>query len=345
MIMFMLNNTSFKMQNYSENAQNLNLLCKQVLYSSSLPIILINVFGNLLNILVFTRQKFQKTSTGFYFTCLSISDLLQSYLIFGFYIQQYNINIDEISNFMCKLHHYLYGTLPLFSAWMLVIISCDRLIHVKFATKVPSLSNRKIQYMVVCITTFLLSLVNVGSFFILELKNNDCVAIQGQFLFAQSFLFYNCLFLITLVPLTIMISANLFVIKNLRKSKKQVLSRASSFKRREKRFSIIVLSLNLLFFLFYVPVCVAMIGNNEYYYSLSVSDYISYYDSPFYATFYLLVYFRHSHSCLQFFLYLYLNRLFRQELFKLFSFILSYRLKFFYSFNDKSSNNLKKTRL
>jgi hypothetical protein len=293
-------------------------LIAKIFFISGLPMIIINIFGNLMSTVVFLQKRFRSTSTGFYFCCLSISDILQTYLIFGFYIQQYNIQIDNLSDNLCKIHHYLYATLPLFSAWMLVIISIDRCISSKCIQLARVLNKRFTQILVVLITGIILSLLNTADFLLYEIKSVDgtstdvCTISQDLFDMSQRFLMYNCLISITLAPFFVMTCANLLTIRNLFRSKKQFLNKKDNDLSKEVRFGATIISMNILFLVFYIPVCVVMMLSSKPY-SISITENEEFYDGKLYFAFYVMVYLRHSHSCLQFFIYLYANRIFRKE--------------------------------
>ena len=111
---------TFKMIAHNNNtAIELHEVSTSIIFQSSLPIILIGIIGNILNIIVFTRPKFRETQAGFYLSCLAFSDILQTYLVIGFFLQSFGIIVDNTSSFACKMNNYLYSTVPILSAWLI----------------------------------------------------------------------------------------------------------------------------------------------------------------------------------------------------------------------------------
>jgi hypothetical protein len=93
---------------------------------------LAGIIGNSATALIFSRKAFQNNSIGIYCRALALVDLLlliiqlvnQSFVVFG--------NNDVFSSIspLCKFILYGNTALPSISAWILVVLSIDKLICV-----------------------------------------------------------------------------------------------------------------------------------------------------------------------------------------------------------------------
>ena len=106
---------------------------KSILITIALSlIILIGLFGNILNLIVFSHESMKKISTFRYLFYLSIIDMLvlvtcasDSLLTYGYF---YMIRLK--SNFACRVHTFLTYFLTHMSSILLMIVSIDRAICV-----------------------------------------------------------------------------------------------------------------------------------------------------------------------------------------------------------------------
>jgi hypothetical protein len=112
-----------------------------------LSIILLGVFGNILNIIVFSHKTMLKMSTFRLLFYLSIIDLLvllvcttDALFTFGFLVE-----IRLFSTLMCRIHTFLTYFLTHMSSIVLMIVSIDRALVVCNKSVVGLLSNKKIK--------------------------------------------------------------------------------------------------------------------------------------------------------------------------------------------------------
>ena len=110
--------------------------------------------------------------------------------------------------------------------------------------------------------------------------------------------------------------SNSLTVFNLMRSKRQANARANGMKK-EIKFGTIMASLNILFMIFYIPVCFLMMFQENTSYTFTIKDASIFMNDKLYFAFYALVYFRHVHSCIQFFVYILVNKIFRKEVMKL----------------------------
>ena len=108
---------------YVTNSQKSSFL---ELHFCEIPMMVLCVICNTINFIIFCQKNFRKTQNAFYFACLSLSNILQIYMILAKHLQHYGIYMELLSGTMCKLQNYLMHTIPLFPTWLTVLISFDR---------------------------------------------------------------------------------------------------------------------------------------------------------------------------------------------------------------------------
>lgn len=131
------------------------------IYRIIFPIIfVIGLIGNMLSSLLFSTTELSQTSCGIYFLLLAISDSIA--LIGGLHhclTIGYHISIPYAS--YCRARNFLvYASTDLVS-WMIVAISVDRYLRVKFPIRARLFCTQKLSEVVACILTFVFILKNV----------------------------------------------------------------------------------------------------------------------------------------------------------------------------------------
>ena len=92
-------------------------------------IFLFGIVGNLLNLIIFTRQTFLKQSSSLYFLCISITNIAMYFTGLATRILDdgWRVNLTFNRNVIyCKLRNYLVYTLFSISSWLFVLASFDR---------------------------------------------------------------------------------------------------------------------------------------------------------------------------------------------------------------------------
>jgi len=112
------------------------------------PLILIfGLFGNIAALIILRRKNIEKIGTQdtyLYLFWMDIQYLLQitvPYLLYGF-----NLDLTIKSNLGCKIFQYLNYSLDTQSTMLLVYITFERLISVKYPTKVNYLRKKHVQF-------------------------------------------------------------------------------------------------------------------------------------------------------------------------------------------------------
>lgn len=130
MILFKLkreNNSGNLTENYFDN-EELNFLNMKLITSLLITIICIGTFGNILNIVIFSKKNMRLTSTFRFLLYLSISDLLVLLFCATDALARFGFQLEIRSNhfILCKIHTFLTYFLTHSSSVILMVISIDR---------------------------------------------------------------------------------------------------------------------------------------------------------------------------------------------------------------------------
>ena len=94
--------------------------------------LIIGTIGNTLSFIILTSKKMRTNSTFCYLACLSLVDFGVIYTFsINFILNQYfNIDIQIKSASLCRIFAFLVYFLPQYSAWILVLVSVDRVFKI-----------------------------------------------------------------------------------------------------------------------------------------------------------------------------------------------------------------------
>ncbi|CAF2392077.1 unnamed protein product [Rotaria sp. Silwood2] len=130
------------------------------IYAIVYPIVfLLGIIGNLLSSLLFSITTLNRTSCGVYFLLLAIYDSigllggLHHCLTIGYHVPVPNATYCRARNFL------LYISMDM-TSWMIVAISVDRYLKVKFPIKARVYATQKLAIIVSCIITFVFIIKN-----------------------------------------------------------------------------------------------------------------------------------------------------------------------------------------
>ena len=107
--------------------------------------------GNFFSFKVFSSSSLRKNPISIFFCVISIFDSIMLINVFFYSIwHQYSIALEKTSDFICKFKDYFfYATGPI-SPWLMVVISIDRFICIRFPKKFPFLFKRPYQIAIIC---------------------------------------------------------------------------------------------------------------------------------------------------------------------------------------------------
>ena len=226
--------------------------------TNSLPaIILLGTIGNILSFIVFSRKKFKNTIFETYFRLLTITDTVTMLYPTGVFLKQkFPAFIGpDLDIFGCIVFNYFTYTFPAISAWLLTLITFDRMVSIVFPTYLKSFrKNIKYHYFFCCLAT--LSSMAAYSPVLIYFQFNTYTNFDNQT--NQTITYNQCnyqpeadvlpwidLFFANVVPALIMLILNIATIGTLFKSR----CRSSiGLTKRDIRFAFTCFALNFFFF-------------------------------------------------------------------------------------------------
>jgi len=241
-------------------------------------------------------------------------------------ILSYNIDPTNLSRVGCQTYFFFNYGLNSLSPWCLVYISVEKYIAIAYPQKRLLFKNIKNQILFFIIVTLFVIPYNVYvplNIDILDFDNSSsiCVFISDEsFQISYQMNFVNY----CLLPFIFMIVFSILLIRTIFKSRQRVTlnnsSRQQKRLRQDIKFTISLLSMNLLFILLNIP------------YELYV---LFPFIFPADYSFYLIVYIYISTFAINFYLFLFTNSLFRSDIF--FYLLIHYFVlnSFLYSFPRK----------
>ena len=138
------------------------------------PILLVlGTLGNAFSIIVLQRKALQATSSALYLTALAVVDTVVLYigLLHYWTLGLGAYDIRNLSGGVCKLHTFLLYTFNDMSVWILVAVTFQRLVSVRFPLQAKTIATRKVAKMSILVFFILLSVVNSHFFWTLDVKS------------------------------------------------------------------------------------------------------------------------------------------------------------------------------
>lgn len=286
-------------------------------------LILLGTFGNILSILVISRSRFNKSSSSTYLLGLAVADL--SVIYFGllpyWVYYTFGLDIKHLSAFMCKVNWWFIYVTGDCSVYILTAITTERLLSTLYPYKSKLLCTKKLAKTVVVVVFTNALLINshvLYGFGFLEIESENatlvmpCVPISDAYdMFFSTIWTWIDLCKFSLIPFVILTTGNIGIILTVLKSKRKVKSRifgkTSHGNDMTSNMSALLVSLNCIFILCTLPVCVYQIGQHFW-----VQE-----DDPWWAVVNLFMYLNNS---VNFFLYCLSGSRFRKEVKDLLSF-------------------------
>lgn len=276
--------------------------------------IILGLVGNLLGLIVILKKKLNKMGPQKIFICMFIYDLIYFPMIFHPYLAYgFGINITTMSSIACKLYWYARYSIAFVSPMMNAYISADRFISVAFPTKKFFLQKSNIQFIYISIIVSLNPLIAVIIPMYFDLKDlivessvglnqTESVSVVCDFvnLFWQYVSGQVDLISRVIIPSFLMITFSVLIIASIFKSRNRIarnfsLSENETF-RKDVRFSIVCVSLNIFYILFSLPISIVVL----------LPDYPT---NEFYVMFSFLFF---GAYCANFYLMFFFNKLFRK---------------------------------
>jgi hypothetical protein len=229
-------------------------------------IIILGLFGNLFGLIVISKKKLVKIGPQIVYIALFIFDSLKFFLIFQPYILfAFNIDITLFSRLSCKTLFYINYAFGSFSPFFNVYISIERYISIAFSGKKDFLRKKKIQLgfsiaLVLC--NLILYVPAVVNFELVIFENHKICNFKDYF-WQQTYGFID---LMNRVILTfgLMTIFSLLIIHTIFTSRSRMASntRANGTYRKDVKFSLISVTLNVSFIVSSLPISIIFLQPN-----------------------------------------------------------------------------------
>ena len=240
----------------------LTMICAPIMF-------IFGIIGNLLIILVFSRMSQEKNTAKNYFCALAAIDALNTVLIIVYHPDAFQSYFICISQFTCKLTDFMAYFLPASTSWLLVMIGIDRLALIKYRS-IKIFEKRTFQFSMICsiflwnffvyVERFKFSYLDIQS---LNNTNDSCNSIDSCDIYDVSttdILSWIDLANSTIIPFLTMITCSCLIIHSIYITRRKIqINKSKSAMVRFKKdiqFSITIILLDILFFIFNLPICV-----------------------------------------------------------------------------------------
>jgi hypothetical protein len=292
---------------------------------------LLGLLGNLLVFIIYGFDEMKKFSISLYF---QVASLVNSLMVFHMLREtlaiEYDWSITLFSDFVCKITDFSEHTLGAIEAWILVCISLDRFINIKFNNRYSLLSSRKFQASlmttVVIFNVLFYSLMIWNS----ELKNifntsnstfNSSFESNVTLYFCENsadrVIYWMDLFNSVVIPFIFMIVINALMISHIKKSRKRIHQVSSHNKKTllmDRKFAILAITYNFLFLVLNLPNMVFLL----------VSVYVNIEPELNTFLYYITATIYYNLFAIEFFVQFVANSLFRAQAITLFKLFISY---------------------
>lgn len=208
-------------------------------------LLILGLIGNSIAFFVFTQTKLRRQEASYFLASISITDSGFLLTLFIVNLQNFNIDIFNSHNLLCKLIVFFTYLFSFLSVWFVVMFTTQRFIIVYFPLKRKDYCTRKINLFVIVLLVFIsigiysFSLVTAGIEQEFYLNNNTssnltvskCVTLNEWFLKAQKFSLAD-MFLTIFVPICLIFSLNISIMLKLKRSFKNLNSYLPSAEQR-----------------------------------------------------------------------------------------------------------------
>ncbi|CAF1300985.1 unnamed protein product [Rotaria sp. Silwood1] len=229
-------------------------------------LVVLGIIGNSLSVLTFSQRKLRILSCGCYLLLLAICDTIALLIMSRpYFFKQLNMIHHLNSSFLCGLHLFLTKIFDELTPWLLVFVACNRLVLSRYPRNDQCFqTSRAALWSTLCLLSIIIFL-NLHLLFGIGVgfsPSQPCISVCGPLTQSPSYLFFYKnvspvidLFLSLIIPFCIVFIANIFILANVRRVKKQ----ATRMRRRKRatrnaRLSIVLLADLMTFLIASVPV-------------------------------------------------------------------------------------------
>jgi hypothetical protein len=240
--------------------------CSNICFQKICRFIRLGIIGNCLSIVTFSQRKLRTLSCGCYLLLLAIFDTIGLLIMSRpYFFKRFDLVHHLNSSFLCGLHFFLTKIFDELTPWLLVFVACNRLFLSRYPRNDQCFQTCRAALWSTFVLLFLLILINLHLLFGIGVGYSSlqpCVLVCGPLTKSQIYLFFYLnispiidLLLSTVIPFCIVFIANIFILANVRRLKKQVArSRRPKRANRNARLSIVLLADLITFLVVSLPV-------------------------------------------------------------------------------------------
>ena len=116
-----------------------------------LAIIILGIVGSIMCFKVFSSDALHKNPISFFYRVISVFDLIMMTDAIAYFIkQQFGYDLSLANDFFCKFRLYYSFSNGATSPWLMVIVSLDRFIMIRFPNRFQFLFTIKFKFAIVC---------------------------------------------------------------------------------------------------------------------------------------------------------------------------------------------------
>ena len=251
------------------NPETKELITK--IFVLALPVVLVmGAVGNFFSFIIFSREKFRKTSFSLYFRVLAFSDTFTLlYIINDVSAALLDQDLVNSSYFMCKIFNYLIYSIAASSGSLLVVVSLDRMLSIIKPNKYLFLKKTRTQA-TICFVAFSYNLIFYIPLIVYkdyEIQRNLSEENSTGFVYQctdrqeTNIVYWMDMFNSTLMPFLLMVMSTFVTVSRLFKSRAKTMIKAkhssssSRLKKRDVRLAITSAVLDAFFILCNFPLC------------------------------------------------------------------------------------------
>ena len=115
-------------------------------------VIILGIVGSIMCFKVFSSDALHKNPISFFYRVISVFDLIMMTDAIAYFIkQQFGYDLSLANDFFCKFRLYYSFSNGAISPWLMVIVSLDRFIMIRFPNRFQFLFTIKFKFAIVCI--------------------------------------------------------------------------------------------------------------------------------------------------------------------------------------------------
>lgn len=230
-------------------------------------VFLMGIFGNIISFKIYSNKSMIKSSFSIYFRVVCVSDFLITVHSFTFLLQSvYDYDLHIKNDFLCKTLDYVVYVLSPISGYLLVVISIDRFVKIKFTHRFEFIYKRKFQISLIIVIISYNVLFYSGFLWNKQLNENITVDNETNLTTVE----YTCddspnmnafyqmdVYNSAVVPYILMVFFSCATIWVVFQSRNKITPNSisnSGMSKRDKKFAFTSIALNTIFLILNLPV-------------------------------------------------------------------------------------------